>query len=286
MFHVLARRSRSRLSRGLTLIELVVVIIILAVLAGLVIPNLVDTQLRANRSQAGSNMADMFRGIEQHRVTHNVYPDHWDSLLNETADGLSETLDAELWGDPAVPGSPAKLKYVEFPTDSDPAVNSDPEDKMLRSLSRMGLLNVHDEGGAAGAIGFAGDVFWNTARGLTYEGGYATLNISYLGAGMGIDTANSDEDAVDILSHILHTPAADIVEDGTHYLVVGVGQGSDFAKNNLEETPFYANNDRSKYYCRYLAIFAFYEGGDRAKLVSLLGADGDHSFGELVDVLE
>src|SRR5690349_3585044 len=101
-------------SRGFTLIELLVVVAILVILAGTVLPKLDRVQLKANKGVAGNNAAGVSRYIQTYRIMHNVYPNHFDSLLTgpsgtlwSTSSGLGPELEPQTTG--ALPGSPHKL---------------------------------------------------------------------------------------------------------------------------------------------------------------------------------
>jgi prepilin-type N-terminal cleavage/methylation domain-containing protein len=73
-----ARRSASR---GLTLIELVVVLAILVALAGLIIGNFPGIVKRAGRSSSATSIQDVTRAVQYAYTTTLTYPSGYDSLL-------------------------------------------------------------------------------------------------------------------------------------------------------------------------------------------------------------
>lgn len=80
------RYHRSR--KGFTLIELVIVIAILAVIAGAVSQAYSGLDERANRSQAAFNMKAVDKGVRTFRVVNGVYPNNLDLLtVSDTAVG-------------------------------------------------------------------------------------------------------------------------------------------------------------------------------------------------------
>jgi len=88
-FAAAARRSGplslSRTARrGLTLIELVVVMLILAAVAGIVLPLLPSMVTRAHSSTGATNISEVAKAIQTHQATYLNYPDNFDSLITGT----------------------------------------------------------------------------------------------------------------------------------------------------------------------------------------------------------
>lgn len=65
----------SRLQRGFTLVELLIVVIILAILAAIVIPQFSSSTVDAQEASLDSNLSAMRSAIELYKAQHNgVYP--------------------------------------------------------------------------------------------------------------------------------------------------------------------------------------------------------------------
>lgn len=62
---------------GFTLIELLVVVAIIAILAAIAIPNLLEAQTRAKVSRAKSDMRVLAGALESYRVDNNLYPEDY-----------------------------------------------------------------------------------------------------------------------------------------------------------------------------------------------------------------
>jgi prepilin-type N-terminal cleavage/methylation domain-containing protein len=258
---VVVAKQRRRSAQGFTLIELVIVVGILALLAGLVLPNLGDFKLRANKAVSATDMADLSRSIQQFYGQYAAFPDKWDSLLDGSgklwtatldANGnLTPGLDSELPGGP-IPGSPHKLITETIVSDGE-----------MRSISRMGLRTVLDVG--TGSVTDLPTDWFSVPRTLATGGTVATVN-------------PSDPDGQMIINHIYPQQAnlaAPVVPAGKHLVVVGVGPLNTMVGTSLQEIPLYPNRDPSKEYCRFLAVFEASEDGSPANLKLCLGADGD-----------
>ena len=68
--------------RGLTLVELVVVMAILIALAGIIIPILPGIIGRAETSARATNDSEIYKWIQTYEATNSQYPYDWDSLLD------------------------------------------------------------------------------------------------------------------------------------------------------------------------------------------------------------
>lgn len=237
---------------GFTLVELVVVMAVLTVLAGLVLPKLDVFKLKANKASAASNMHGVNRFVTTYKVQRDLFPDGFDSLLDSTATtNLSPILNPQCLGTP--PANPTKLTTATIATTSE-----------LRSLNRVGLTVVYDLDTGAGFPGNAGTV----ARTLAVGDTYATINAA-------------DPDGQAIIQSFY--PATGAVPAGSSLVVFGLGPRNEMVGDVLHRVPFYANADQTAYYNRYLVVFEMSSSGGRAKLIGTLGSDGDTLNEEIAD---
>ena len=79
--------ARTRRRRGLTLIELIVVLMILIALAGLLAPMLPSMLTRAHMSTCSTNIVENARAIETYQQLYSTEPNNWDAL-GDGATGL------------------------------------------------------------------------------------------------------------------------------------------------------------------------------------------------------
>ena len=77
---------------GLTLLELVVVLVILVALAGILIPLLPGMISRAHTAEHGTNCVETTKAVEMFNIINRGYPDQLDSLMGSSGSSLSTKL--------------------------------------------------------------------------------------------------------------------------------------------------------------------------------------------------
>lgn len=101
---LLTRRLRS--SSAFTLIELLIVLAIIVILAGLLAPGVVKAREKARRVKCQSNMHQIWLAISQYRDDHNEqYPKSLDEIYDTYIDDLAVFKCPSASG--AVPSSPS-----------------------------------------------------------------------------------------------------------------------------------------------------------------------------------
>jgi len=88
-----------RASRGFTLIELMVVIVILGMLVALVGPNVWHALVTGNKGAAETQMSNIDQAIQMYVIDHRALPDTLDSLT-EPAKNTNEPYMKEIPNDP------------------------------------------------------------------------------------------------------------------------------------------------------------------------------------------
>jgi general secretion pathway protein G len=69
-----AGQRRTAKRRGFTLIELMVVVLIIAILAALIVPRVVQRGSEAKRAKAASDISELDAALQQYRLDNDAYP--------------------------------------------------------------------------------------------------------------------------------------------------------------------------------------------------------------------
>lgn len=80
----------TRRLQAFTLIELLIVVGIIAILAAIAVPNMLEAQIRAKVSRAKSDMRTIATAMESYAVDNNKYPPNYDSGLYPDRSSTSE----------------------------------------------------------------------------------------------------------------------------------------------------------------------------------------------------
>lgn len=268
--------KRLRLRRAFTLLELVVVLAILVILAGIVVAKLDVFQLRANKGTAASNITGVGRLVQTFYVTNNLYPNGFDSLITDRTantlwtapDEASKGLIPSLVGGPT-PGAPTKLTTTTIATTSE-----------LYGLTRVGVSTVYDLNPTLAATAnstLPGNCF-TVAHTLAVNDVVATPNPNDSNGRKMLRALYPQFDPDGTKT------AAQYVAQNFRVALFGLGRLNELVgdKGLLMEAPFYANTpDRLRHYDRFLVAFDMPSSG-RARLLGVFAADGD-TLGEEID---
>lgn len=233
------RRHTPSPHRGLTLIELVAVLVILAAVAMLVLPRLGYIKEQADAAQAAAGAADVMSNLELFKTQTGVYPARMDSLL----EGPTGPLIGSLWRMTST--SPVPFDVGPLPTGSGNAFTT--------SISRGFNVRL---GNGSNAVYFmdhdpaATDQSDSGIRERTWNGGsdhYALVRSA--------DTA---------LIQAAGYPTG-VVPANERLIVLGVGPRNAAVGNTMSSAPRHAMA-RLEEYGRFLAIFAVYQSGKPAQL--------------------
>lgn len=96
---------------GFTLIEIILVVVIIGILAGIAIPRMGGQSAKAQKSAAQSNIVALSMAIQNFEMINGVYPSNLDELLDSSKGGPfmeKKVIPVDPWGKPfvyAAPGS-------------------------------------------------------------------------------------------------------------------------------------------------------------------------------------
>lgn len=277
------RRFRAQ-RRGLTLIELVMVLIILASLAAMIVPIVDNLRRTSDKSTASATMKQVVENLSLYRTQTSHYPDRMDSLLDSSGSALFSSLHEKL----------------NNSTDPKLAVSTLATEKEAEGFEEVGIRFLLDHDLANAARGMPGNSGL-IPRAVTEGTSVAVLN---LGNAEGLEVAASiypqlgvagSGYAVGSNNVISVDPDLDGGSSGDEYTIklvcLGVGPGNTAIGNTMVSPPAYPSVDGVTTYNRYIAVFAVYDGngvgGEKlAQLKAALDSKGDFLNEELNEVVE
>ncbi len=232
--------------RGLTLMELVVVMVILAALAGILLPLLPGMVTRAHTSTSATNVGEVAKAIQTHQAVYLSYPNNLDSLV--TAAGTLVTY---------LPGSAAGDLTTATLTDD-----------TLDALVGAGISTTAQMiATPAAPIGDFNPTFF------PYGTDKTVLPVSTTLASGGKVAALTGASA----NRLFSAPI------GATYAVFGIGNRSSMQGKSLQEAPVHFSDVSSEAphlaYSRYGAVFQLTDGAgdalDSARMVGICAFHGD-----------
>ena len=105
------KRKKNSLKSGFTLIEIILVVVIIGILAGIGLPKLGGKSDQAKIAQAQGNISMLESAIQEYEILNSDYPTTLDSLLDESKGGpflAKKRIPSDPWGKPyvySVPGA-------------------------------------------------------------------------------------------------------------------------------------------------------------------------------------
>jgi prepilin-type N-terminal cleavage/methylation domain-containing protein len=250
---------------GFSLIELVVVLTILASLAGLTVGILGWLRGSADKATAAHTMGSLLNNIEIYHTTVGVYPNQLDSLLDSTGTKLydgNSTTDTGLHDE--LRGATPKLKFIPL------------DDNLFSSLNKAGITMVmnHTPGvDLASLPGNTGTINKPLASGVNV----ASINLASTG-GLGIvDALYPPQNGGPSGSGLLATNVT--------LVVFGFGPANTAVGKTVVSPPSYAGvGDVSRTYNRFILVFAVTNDGSKAaQLKAIIDSKGDHLNEELTE---
>jgi len=242
-------RLRTARRSGLTLIELVIVLLILAAVAGLIIPQIGMLGRSTDMAVSAKTQADLANNTQLFFVLQKRYPQGLDSLLDST--GAIYAADSAN-GDTQTRGLPyGGADGTRLQAQLTPATLDNSSGSYLRSLTRSGFDWVFDHSLSATNSNNSGTIF----RGLIADAN-----------GTGNAAPGSVQVAEVTGSYMIGKLVPQGLRPGERLIAFGFGNQNTAISKTVTNSPIYPGCD-GKYYGRYIVYFKIYATGERATLV-------------------
>lgn len=230
--------------RSLTLIELVIVLLILAALAGILVPQFGNLTVASHGSVGANNIQEIAKAIQLHRVKTGNNPDGLDSLLTGTA--LSPLIQGTAL---ATAPNPATSLLTTLTLDNDPANDT------LGALTAAGITNVYN--------------FIANAEHPTFNPYSATPLVA---APASVPLADGTTVAAVPLAAVQAVFGGQYAT-GSTFAVFGIGQFCSMVGRTFTEAPVHTpeNNNIASGYNRFLLVVQLTEGTNALEVARIIG---------------
>ncbi|MEZ6087106.1 MAG: hypothetical protein R3C05_03550 [Pirellulaceae bacterium] len=275
---MLKQRKPAVQSLGFTLLELILVLFILAAVAGLVIPQLGMLGRSTDMAATAKTQADLATNVQMYFVMQKSYPQGMDSLL--VGDGSG--------GDPTGVYAPVSDATTGDQTSGlpDSGPNLD-RDLVMVNLADTGTFDVlpgasytgYARSFTRGGFDFLFDhdrSVINSNDSAKFGSARPLVRNSAVWVAKLADTKDGDATTAALIGRLM---PGGIVEPNTILVALGFGPNNDMRSKTVVNAPIYPGCDGS-YYGRYVGIFKVYANGERPTLVAVVdsyGRDPDYS---------
>ncbi len=250
---------------GLTLIELVVVMAVLGVLAAMLLPKFEGLQNAANHTATGSSISDLNRLIGVYKTSKTVYPDKWDSLMDNSGTALWTAGNA---------GSQVKGLHTQLVTGTTAKLTTATlTDAEALGLQSAGINTLYNVAATVATATRAGDAF-NAPATLSSGMTVAIINTASDNGKKIIDRFYRQNGVTGGVSGTVNGS-----NTNNKLAVFGVGPLNSLIPNSMMEAPTYGNANATYVYNRLLVVFQLStsasSGTTSVTYKGSLAADGD-----------
>lgn len=234
---------RTARRHALTLVEMLVVLALLVIVAGIVLPKLDGVLGKGHSAQGASAIGDLARYMDTYRALNGRYPDRYDSMLVPAGTAYPNLL----------PGALAKYQ----PTTITAAE--------IDSLILAGITSVLRHDATAGVS-------------INDSGILPPVVITPATPVMRLNLTNAE--VQDLLLREFRRPADEVTgATPRNFLVFGVGPQCTICNGKagvVRDAPLHQDTDPGRFYNRFVVIFATStDSGEKAEFIGVVGPDGD-----------
>ncbi|MEC9091676.1 MAG: prepilin-type N-terminal cleavage/methylation domain-containing protein [Planctomycetota bacterium] len=268
--------SRALQRKGLTLIELVMVLIILTALAALVVPIIDSIRRTSDKATASFVMEQLVENVGLYRTLTGVYGGGFDTCLDETGLAAAANLSSKV---------ESKCDIMQLTGNEGDKLDDLIPTVMLHDPAGPIYRNwPGNSGNTRVACGGSGgqSSFWTITDAMMIESIYPGATTNAAGTFPNVAEAGLGAGQIALGSGPGGLKTARLI-------ILGVGPSYDGVGKTLVTAPGYLGIDGTKYYNRFYCIFACYDGftvDKRPQLKGALDSTMDFLNQEIIEVLE
>jgi prepilin-type N-terminal cleavage/methylation domain-containing protein len=243
--HSLRRRARQA---GLTLIELLIVLLIVVAVAGIVVPLFPGMQRRAHASTTAANITETHKAIQLYAAMNMSQPNDWDSLISDAGTGQTLRTDRfTIIPDLSVAGLPQRIRSALT------AAGITRSHQLVDGIQGNGRLDGHaNRQGSTARINTFGNYYSGTEFSLTTNGSVVVL-------GSGLQEITRLRLPVPLNVDPLSPSGIEA------YVVFGIGNRISALGSTMLEPPVHfpgeGDLDPTQAYSRFVAVYAIPTSG-------------------------
>jgi prepilin-type N-terminal cleavage/methylation domain-containing protein len=279
--------------RGFTLVELVVVLLIIAAVAGLVIPSVAAIGRTTDMAASAKTQQDLANNLQEFFVLQKRFPQGLDSLLVDATTSGSTTTPDTPGSNNGTPDGIYSPKFDAAGQQQSGMTNSNPN--LFGALTVGTLTSNQRQSFGRGGFEYVYDheVFdWTTNAGVANANDSAvfqralptsgTATVAVINPAIATNLATTSG-LYRLLRGIVPSELRQnttnpanwdwIPETGTQIVAMGVGPRCRLVPTTMLSTPVYPG-DEGKYYGRYVAFFKVFESTERPVLMGVADAYG------------
>ena len=242
------RMTSPRSVRGFTLLELLVVVAILAIIAGLVLPKMTGVTEQAGNAANAALLKSVSEAESRYEAQFKRLPSAWDGVLDATGALYTKLHPKLLTGPLDAAGTTLVAGTLT--------------DTQMQSLYDAGITGLHFQDAAwTGPASDSGRTYQAVSTVANPAPSYATAATKFAIIQQGITSSSFSTYGHNVLFTDKAFSINPYVAGWNWTLVVlGFGNEAGLKRNTVQDTPLFTSVDPAKYYARALVVFAVPNG--------------------------
>ncbi len=242
---------------GFTLLELVVVLMIIATIAGFVLPQVASLGRTSDMAATAKTQADLANNLQMFFVLQKRFPQGMDSLITSGGAAIYSPMQADGTTAATLESNQATGLPISGPSLYADLTVGSLTGNYLRSFSRLGFDWVYDHD-----------------RTVTNSNNSATVaNLRSVPTSSSSTFSVAEITSGSPVALKLMPGTSGILPTGSRLVALGIGPNNSAISKTIINCPVYPGCD-GKYYGRYVAVFQLFDTGERGSLIGVVDSYG------------